>query len=431
MTLGLCSALLALASALAAPARAAKGAQIAGYELGARAAGMGGAYAALSDDVAALNWNPAGLAVLKNPEAELAQSRWLEGFRLLRGAYAHPVGDAMGAAASFTHVDYGDFQGLDKTGASTGQFGASDVALAGGLGFSLTDELSVGGAVKAFRQSLEDESAAGAAVDAGVLFRRGPVRVGAAMQNVGPPVKFRDQPTGLPFALRAGAAWAPRPDLTLAADVVEEAGVQKSFRMGGEYRTPDYKGLWAALRLGYRLSSGLLGLSYGVAVESQRWRLDVAIVPMEDFQTAQWVSFSWRFGLGPVRAARAIEVPPAGIPAYAPPEDRGPIPAYAPKEDAAPVPAYAPKEQGAPIPATAPPAPGPAEEPEAPPVRRPQVEPRVMYAQALDWYRRRETKLAPAQRRAVLRRLIEEYREVVDVSELQQAFEEAADEPRR
>lgn len=425
------AAVLALAAGLAAPARAAKGAQIVGYELGARAAGLGGAYAAAADDVSALNWNPAGLAAVKNPEAELAQSRWLEGFRLLRAAYAHPVGDSLGAALSFTHVDYGGFEGLDKTGASTGRFGASDLALAGGLGFSLTDELSVGGAVKAFRQSLEDESAAGAAVDAGVLFRRGPVRLGAAMQNVGPPVKFRDQPTGLPFALRAGAAWTPRPDLTLAADVVEEAGIQKSFRMGGEYRTPDYKGLWAALRLGYRVSSGLLGLSYGVAVESARWRLDVAIVPMEEFQTAQWVSFSWRFGMGPVRAARAIEVPPAGIPAYAPPEDRAPIPAYAPKQDAAPIPAYAPSEERAPIPAAAPPVPRPAEETEAPPVRRPQVEPAVMYAEAVGWYRRRESKLSPAQQRAVLRRLIEEYRDLVDVSELEHAFEEAADGPRR
>src|SRR5438045_3246800 len=37
--------------------------------VGARAAGMGGAYSALADDISALYWNPAGIARLKGINA--------------------------------------------------------------------------------------------------------------------------------------------------------------------------------------------------------------------------------------------------------------------------------------------------------------------------------------------------------------------------
>src|SRR6187399_552149 len=60
-------AVLALALAGAAPARA-QGVALSRAGSGARAAGMGDAFVAVSDDGTAASWNPAGLAQLRQPE---------------------------------------------------------------------------------------------------------------------------------------------------------------------------------------------------------------------------------------------------------------------------------------------------------------------------------------------------------------------------
>jgi hypothetical protein len=61
---------------------------------GARAAGMGNAFVALSDDGTAASWNPAGLAQLRKPEAALVFGSFedayeLDGFRSPDGLYAY------------------------------------------------------------------------------------------------------------------------------------------------------------------------------------------------------------------------------------------------------------------------------------------------------------------------------------------------------
>ena len=58
---------------------------------GARAAGMGNAFIAVSDDGTAASWNPAGLAQLREAEFSLVHStersnRSFEGFRALDGS---------------------------------------------------------------------------------------------------------------------------------------------------------------------------------------------------------------------------------------------------------------------------------------------------------------------------------------------------------
>ena len=45
--------------------------------VGARAAAMGGAYAAISDDATALYWNPAGVAWVDGLQIEFMHSEWL------------------------------------------------------------------------------------------------------------------------------------------------------------------------------------------------------------------------------------------------------------------------------------------------------------------------------------------------------------------
>src|SRR5574339_20966 len=62
---------VALALVLGATARAQTGLSLNRAGSGARAAGMGDAFIAVSDDGTAASWNPAGLAQLRQPEFSL------------------------------------------------------------------------------------------------------------------------------------------------------------------------------------------------------------------------------------------------------------------------------------------------------------------------------------------------------------------------
>lgn len=80
--------LAAVALATATTTVAAQGVSLSRPGSGARAAGMGNAFIAVSDDGTAASWNPAGLAQLREAEFSLVHStgrrnRYLEGFRTL------------------------------------------------------------------------------------------------------------------------------------------------------------------------------------------------------------------------------------------------------------------------------------------------------------------------------------------------------------
>lgn len=75
---------------------------------GARAAGMGNAFIAVSDDGTAASWNPAGLSQLRKPEFSLvhssgARSAFLEGFRTRDGSAAFT---SLGTTSRTAYVEF-------------------------------------------------------------------------------------------------------------------------------------------------------------------------------------------------------------------------------------------------------------------------------------------------------------------------------------
>ena len=73
--------------------------------IGARALGMGGAYSAVSNDVTALYWNPAGLSSSKKNGIILDHQDWIMDVDLdfIGGSYKTPFG-TLGAAISAMHM---------------------------------------------------------------------------------------------------------------------------------------------------------------------------------------------------------------------------------------------------------------------------------------------------------------------------------------
>jgi hypothetical protein len=293
-------------------------------EIGPRAAGVGGAYTAVADGADSLWWNPAGLAYVSRPEAGFAQSHWLEDFGLYEVQAAAPIAPDWGFGVGALYADYGTFNLVDNTGATQfGQYSAGDLVAAGGAARSWEDgRWSAGGTLKLIQERIESESAQGAAIDLGGRFHQDAWSGAAVLQNVGPGLRFVGQSSPMPTTMRFGGAWAPRPDVALSVDLVRPLDAGLSARVGAEYRTPDYRGLQAVLRLGYStLANSFTGPTYGFGIIFPRGSFDFAMLTAASGESTSWLGLTMHFD-STRPAPRAPKPAPAAHPAPSePPRD--------------------------------------------------------------------------------------------------------------
>jgi len=269
---------------------------------GARALGMGEAYVALADDSTSVFWNPAGLAKMNFPDLTYMYNQWFLDIKHQYLNFAFPtVNGTFGG--SYSLLDSGDIQGYDSTGALTSTFKTSSSALTFSWGRRINQRLSFGLCLKTISESLENRSASSTAADLGVLFDVNPrFSLGAAIQNVGTPLKFVTEDTPLPQSMRAGAALRSRifnNDLNLAADLVSYADGTSALNVGTEY--------WLQDLLALRLGSARGHLRSGVGVVVSNFSLDYAYLSRDDLGTAHQVSVTYSFGTEDKKKALVLE----------------------------------------------------------------------------------------------------------------------------
>ena len=305
----------------------------------ARPVALGGAYTALAADSNALLYNPAGLGLVESHEATFMHDQHFEGVHQEYASFAARQGWGL----QLNYLSYGELPKTtisNKTGAGLGSYGISDLAFSGGYGRKLLPGLSVGGALKYIRESLENVSGQGTALDAGVLYVPEALpgaRFGAAFRNFGPDVKFQREDEKLPLQLRFGAAYS-RPllgqALTMALDVVKARGDGPGLCLGVEAVLAER----LPVRLGYdRRNDAGPGLTAGFGWIQGPAQFDYAFVSYGDLGAAHRVSATLRWG--EPRETRAV----TAAPVY-----------------------RAPLARSAPAPAPAAPAPQPAAAPERP-----------------------------------------------------------------
>jgi opacity protein-like surface antigen len=248
--------------------------------IGARSIGMGGAYTAVSDDISALYWNPAGLARMGGGEAAFNHVNWVADVQY-DAAAASVVIDGLGTLAiGFSATNVGD---MDVTTTAMPE-GTGELFTAGGtamnLGFArnLTDKFSIGFSFKYIHEYIWNETANSVALDIGTMYTA-PVfnglRIGASMSNFGPKMRMEGRDalqlitTGaggenivnaqyemgqfdLPLMFRVGISTDAIHDdnsrLTLAVDAVHPNDNTEYVNSGVEY-------MWAHLvsvRAGYK-----------------------------------------------------------------------------------------------------------------------------------------------------------------------------------
>ena len=274
---------------------------------------MGGTRAASAQGAEALFHNPAALARFE-PESrsELATGydALLETAYQGAAAYARPLGRDGALGLGLTYVSQGAQTAYNAQGDASGRFTPLDMAVGAAYARRLGSTM-LGAGLKVIRTALDDRKGLSAAVDLGVLVRHvadvgdGPLDLGAAVSDQGPPLKMGETADPLPLRARAGALWHISPIFDSAFDVVFPVDQDPYVAIGLEGRLPaaslGSSKPWAAcLRAGYDQSrarnvEGLSGMSAGLGFDFSALRVDYAWVPMGDLGTTNRVTLAFRF----------------------------------------------------------------------------------------------------------------------------------------
>ncbi len=301
--------------------------------VGARPIALGGAFVAQANDLSAMYWNPAGLALLPGASVQLAHTRYLADITYNFAAFGTSLGNAGTLAASLIYLDSGDM--LVRTIAQpegTGErFKVQNYAIQVSYGRGLTDRFSIGGSFKFIQERIWHSTASSIALDVGTLFTTPyeRLRLGASFSNFGPKLQmsgrdivFSTDPTPnqggvveivnseylldrhpLPLLFRIGLSWdamrTANHTFVLSTDATHPNDNYEYLNFGAEY---DFRNL-IALRAGYRNlfeANGEQGLTMGGGLNLRidralRVRIDYAWADFGRLEQTHWFTVDLGF----------------------------------------------------------------------------------------------------------------------------------------
>ncbi len=275
---------------------------------GARAAAMGGAYSAISDEASAVYWNPAGLVQIPKLSAVFMRAQYLEEISYQYAAYAHRLSYDSVMAGSVLLTDIGAITETDISGGimPSGSFTPRDQVFTLSyskaiLEFSDKDiDVSVGVSLKYIKSSIVD-SAKSYAGDVGIMtynFGDIPYRLAVTATNMGGGLTYDKESNPLPLTFKLGAAVNPFRNLLVATDVVLPKNNQPNVLLGVELATTPNELTRLCLRGGLnaqQMSDGLGGLSIGLGATLHFFSLDYAYAPMGELGTTHRISLTFDF----------------------------------------------------------------------------------------------------------------------------------------
>jgi len=279
----------------------------------ARQVAMGGAATAEVSDAAAMQINPAGLA-------QQMERRWCASYANLYTdvqsgflGYSHPVTEEAVLGVSLVYLSSRNIPRRDVANNDLGTYSFSDLAFAVSGGARLVGgpdtlpeflkrrlrdrsvRVDGGLTLRAIYEKLDDYSASGFGVDAGVLVHMPDqrTRLGVAVNNLGKQATaYNDIKDGLPTVVRAGLRHQLREaPLVVVGDVELPRDNSVRFGVGGEVRlgATNHRPAPFALRLGYNSQgrdlkttaddSGIAGFSFGTGLQWRQYMLDYSFTP--------------------------------------------------------------------------------------------------------------------------------------------------------
>ncbi len=282
------------------------------YKIGVspRAVAMGESYAAVSDDVTSIYWNPAGLGQLKYPEVTAMHVFWFEDI-----FYDHIAGeiplDFGVAGISLIYLNGGTLlrsdEGDTPDDPDRGTFSTADVGFTAGYGIPFNESMYLGAGLKLFSETIDAAASFGWALDIGFLYHfpwQG-ITLGMVVQNLGPASSVAEEYFRLPINIKAGVAYRPMDALLLSMDynqLLEQAG---EISLGAEYTFEKI----IAIRVGYGYqekidndalyidfgTNAAAGLSAGIGILYNNLKVDYAFVPYGFLGSTHRISLSYVF----------------------------------------------------------------------------------------------------------------------------------------
>ena len=278
--------------------------------VGARAAGMGGAFVAVADDASALFWNAAGIARIDPDKSELSlnHANWVADLSFDQIAYVFHVKRIPGAigisARALTMdpmVETTAYQPDPNIG--TGRtFDAGMLAVGLTYARSFTDKFSAGVTANFIHEGLAEFSQQMYAFDLGTLYDVGTLgmKIGMGISNIGTQIQFIDREARIPTIFRVGTS----ADLIKSADQRLLGSLEFShppdnserLNLGVEYGFRNYVFLRGGYNFNYDAEgiAGGVGFHFPVSVAGQA-DLDYAYTDLKDLGGTHRFSLKFLF----------------------------------------------------------------------------------------------------------------------------------------
>lgn len=273
--------------------------------IGARAAGMGAAFAAVADDASAVYWNPAGVARITRSVISLNHCDWVADVMFSQATYVFDPRYVPGMMAIHARSLYMPEQPVRTVYHPDGdgtKFDNGDVAVGLTYARSLTDKFSAGLTFNYVHSALADFSAQAYSFDFGTLYDTGfqSLRIGMAIQNIGNEMEFIDKTVKLPTVFRVGMSMNVYEDSQMrvlsTAEFSHPPDNSERANVGTEVGYKDF----LYVRGGYAFGYDAEGLGFGVGFKvptsvNSETTVDYAFTDLGFLGAAHRVSVDFRF----------------------------------------------------------------------------------------------------------------------------------------
>lgn len=259
-------------------------------------ASLGGAGNALSNDISAGYFNPAGLSFVKQPGINFMHNLWYQdiAYEFLGSAFA--LGNKSTLAISAAYLHMGDIEAYNALNQSQGTLNPYSLAGIVSYGRNLNGNLSIGLSAKYISEKLDDNAANGYAFDIGAQYMINNLAFGLVANNIGPQIKYESESFSLPLAVSAGASYSSyKLPVTIYAGAKIPTEGKASFSTGLEYNMTDYLSLRSGLG-GLGADNASQALNFGAGFNLAGINIDYAFNPGGDMGQTHFFSFTLNFG---------------------------------------------------------------------------------------------------------------------------------------
>jgi hypothetical protein len=265
---------------------------------GARASGMGGAFAGVANDATAIYWNPAGLGNLTSGALSVMHASWLDDINYEWAAYAQPLGGFGVLGVGVQYLSYGTLTKLDSTGLEGDSFNPADMAATLSYAKKI-GSFGLGINLKYISSKIVDTAMAYGA-DIGIQQKLGDkLTLGLVAQNMGSKMKFINEEDPLPMNIKFGGAYSIKSNWIAALDINSPNDDDIAYAAGTEYVWALDNNMGIAGRIGYTTAAqdtgGVNGISAGFGFNYKIYSVDYAYVPYGDLGNTQRTSLSIKF----------------------------------------------------------------------------------------------------------------------------------------